>query len=358
MEAVGLAASVIAITQIAERVATVCKSYIDGVTDYPKDLRAICIETESLIIVLRGLQWLDKEDAEDAYIISQLEGPVKQCKTAIKSLTQLLPDPAPTSVTTKESKRRRLHSALDALAWPLKAERARKLLDELMQFKSTISMAIGGSLLKDVQTIKKTLSESQVRDTCQWFEHTDPSPRHHAAKVLYENETLTWIQDCEEWTDWIKLRTRCIWIYGIPGAGKTVLAAYLIDQVRLVCESANDPKHNYVYYYCYHGHNQDEAVPFLRWLIGQLCRRSQTVPEKMHRMHQLNQQPDLQELLKLLAAVLQSSSSLFVVIDALDESQPRTNLLKVIEDLMLDERFRKIQLLVTSRQELEIERTM
>ncbi|KAK7414038.1 hypothetical protein QQX98_007070 [Neonectria punicea] len=358
MEAVGLASSIIAITQIAERVATVCKSYIDGVADYPKDLRAICIETESLATVLRGLRWLDKEDAEDAHIISQLEGPVEQCKAAIKSLTELLPDPAATPTSTKGAKRRKLHSALDALAWPLKAERARKLLDELMQFKSTISMAIGGSLLKDVQAIKKTLSESQVRDLCQWFEHTDPSPRHNAAKVLYENETLTWILRCEEWINWVSLRTRCVWIYGIPGAGKTVLAAYLIEQVRLACESVRGPGSDYVYYYCYHGHSQDEAAPLLRWLIGQLCRRSQTVPEQAYKIHQLNQQPDLQGLLEILAAVLQSSGSVFVVIDALDESQPRSNLLKVIEDLVLDERFRKVHLLVTSRQELDIERTM
>ncbi|KPM42954.1 hypothetical protein AK830_g3643 [Neonectria ditissima] len=357
MRTIGLSTNILDVVQLAGRISKTCKSYIDGVADYPKDLRVICVETESLAIVLQGLQWLDKDDAQDACTISQLEGPVKQCQETIKSLNGLLP-PATLPTGRKGAKRRKVQSALDTLAWPLKSEKARKLLDELMQFKSTMSMAIGGSLLKDVQVIKKTLSASQVQGVCRWFEQTNPSPNHNAASALYENETLTWILRSDEWINWINLKTRCVWIYGIPGAGKTVLAAYLIDQVRRLCESAEDPKPDYVYYYCYHGHNHDEAAPFLRWLISQLCRRKQAVPEKAYKVHQLNQQPGLQELLDILEAVLATSFRVFIVIDAVDESQPRTNLLKVIEDLAQDQRFSKIQLLVTSRKELEIERTM
>lgn len=211
---------------------------------------------------------------------------------------------------------------------------------------------------QEVQTIKNTLFESNGREFCQWLEHTNPSPAHNAAKSLYENETGAWVLRSQEWIDWVNLKARCIWIHGIPGAGKTVLASYLIEQVRLMCQSGDGPKSEYVYYYCYHGHNQDEAAPFLRWLISQLCRQTQNVPEQAFASFKRGQELSLPELLDILHAVLSGLGNIFTVIDAVDESHPRENLLKVIQDLMTDQRFKNIQLLVTSREETDIETTM
>jgi len=36
----------------------------------------------------------------------------------------------------------------------------------------------------------------------------------------------------QEWTDWLYAKTRCIWIYGIPGAEKTILASHLIEAIK------------------------------------------------------------------------------------------------------------------------------
>lgn len=214
------------------------------------------------------------------------------------------------------------------------------------------------TISKEVQTIKNALFESNGREFCQWLEHTNPSPAHNAAKSLYENETGAWVLRSQKWIDWINLKTRCIWIHGIPGSGKTVLASYLIEQVRLMCQSGDGPKSEYVYYYCHHGRNQDEAVPFLRWLISQLCRQAQGIPEKAYAAFKRGQELSLSELLDILHSVLSGQGTIFTIIDAVDESRPRANLLKVIQDLMTDARFQKIQLLVTSREETNIETTM
>jgi hypothetical protein len=129
MEPLSLGASIVAVTQLADCVVTVCKAYIDGMKDYPKDLRVIYIEVGSLAVTFRGLQLLKEDDAQDAAIRSRLwaDGAIHECKRIIEDLNTLV--------------------AFDALAWPPKAEKARKLLADLARLKSSINLAIGASLL-------------------------------------------------------------------------------------------------------------------------------------------------------------------------------------------------------------------
>jgi len=64
-EVLALAASIAAIVEIANRIASACKSYIDSIQDYPKDLRLIYVETVSLKVVFESLQFLYGGDPDD-----------------------------------------------------------------------------------------------------------------------------------------------------------------------------------------------------------------------------------------------------------------------------------------------------
>ena len=48
----------------------------------------------------------------------------------------------------------------------------------------------------------------------------------------------------------------------------------------------------------------------------------------------------------------------YIVLDAVDESMPRADLLRVIRDLSTDTRFSALSLLVTSRQYIDIEQVL
>jgi len=160
-----------------------------------------------------------------------------------------------------------------------------------------------------------------------------------------------------DWDAWINTRVRALWIHGIPGAGKTILAAHIIEGTLRICE-ANDKRTTCVYYYCYHGHNQDESVPLLRWLVSQLLREADTVPTLAWKAYTRTIVPNTTLLLDILHAILESFDLGYVAIDALDESQHRHNLLSVFNVLVTDSRFRKIQLLATSREYADIELKM
>jgi hypothetical protein len=160
------------------------------------------------------------------------------------------------------------------------------------------------------------------------------------------------------WASWLDATQRCLWIHGIPGAGKTVLMSYLIEQIKQHCGQSQNEKIAYIYYYFYFGHNQDEAVPFLRWLINQLCRQADFVPGKVYKMYKHGGEPSLVELLKALEDILDKFDIIYIVVDAIDESNPREDLLKVLRDLVTDSRFKKLQLLASSREYIDIERVL
>lgn len=147
-ELIGLAASIASFIQIAGSIASVCKAYIGSVRDCPKDLRLIYIETTSVKLIFESLQFLNEDDLDDSKatrILFHPDGPIIGCGRAMVELNGLLPALS-TAQPSNGSKRQRLSPFLVALAWPLKATKARRLLDEIMNYKSTITMGLTGEL--------------------------------------------------------------------------------------------------------------------------------------------------------------------------------------------------------------------
>ncbi|KAF4462848.1 Vegetative incompatibility HET-E-1 [Fusarium albosuccineum] len=360
-----VAASVIAIIQISDTVLRACKSYIDAFQDYPKDLRLIYVEISSIKAIFEALNFFDPDDSQDSAALAALlrpDGPVEGCKRAIGELNQLLPRAVP-QIKTRKSKRQKLDEALVALAWPLKCDKARKLLDELNSYKATISMAFTGQLMHELRSVKtvvrkvdQALTDAQRRECCDWLEIINPSSNHNDAVDLYVEGTGNWVFRSTPWQEWINQNKRAIWMHGIPGAGKTVLVAYLIQHVL----SGQGAMENAacVYFYCYHAHNRDESIPFLRWLLSQLCRKMSYVPEAIYEAFESNHDPGRDLLLDGLAEILQHFDTVWVMIDALDESEERGNILSLLRLLQTNNRFRRIQLFAASREYFDIEQVM
>ncbi|KAK1675126.1 hypothetical protein BDP55DRAFT_158691 [Colletotrichum godetiae] len=101
-----------------------------------------------------------------------------------------------------------------------------------------------------------------------------------------------------------------------------------------------------------------EAAPFLRWILERMCRKADQVSDHLWRMFKDDRIPSLSDLLTALETASRYFSSVCITIDAIDESNPRRELLKVLRDLATDFRFSNIRLLVTSREYMDIEKVM
>lgn len=144
-EAIAVGASVIAIIQIADRIIGLCKFYIETARDAPSDLRVILVETSALKTILENLNFLtacDGPDSTAARSISGADGPIEGCFRTVAELERLFPSDSVRTRAQESSKKGTLKSVLIALAWPLKESKARKLLDEMMRYKTTISLAL------------------------------------------------------------------------------------------------------------------------------------------------------------------------------------------------------------------------
>jgi hypothetical protein len=141
MDPLSAFASAIAVVQLADRIAELCKAYITGVKDAPADLRAILIEVGSLKCVLEVIELLDpsKGGSSNFTTLARLNSPIQGCREALESLEAMFPAP---SETPNSGKRQRIELSLARLAWPFKREKALKLLEELGRHKATISLGL------------------------------------------------------------------------------------------------------------------------------------------------------------------------------------------------------------------------
>jgi hypothetical protein len=142
-EILALTASVIAVIEISDRIITLTKDYIKGVRDVPRDLLIIRVEVSTLKAVFENLKLLQDSKnipSHNLQKLSEKDGVVQGCRHAVLELEKLLHPPPQTSNT---GTRRRIQATFDSLAWPLnKGNRAKKLLDEISQYKSTITMSL------------------------------------------------------------------------------------------------------------------------------------------------------------------------------------------------------------------------
>ncbi|KAI7770180.1 hypothetical protein LZL87_002551 [Fusarium oxysporum] len=112
------------------------------------------------------------------------------------------------------------------------------------------------------------------------------------------------------------------------------------------------------YYYCHYSHNQDETVPFLCWIIGHVCRQINQIPPELKRLHDHGCEPTTTDLEEILGIAVNKLDVLYIVIDAVEESTPRKDLLLLIQTITVDKRFEKIRILATSRQYFDIEESL
>lgn len=164
-------------------------------------------------------------------------------------------------------------------------------------------------------------------------------------------------------TAWLENSNSALWIYGIPGAGKTMLSTLVVDEVLTRKRSSSIGT---AYFYVRHD-DRNSQVPsnVLGSLISQLARQNSEALDdvvELHTQHlregSLATTLDDDELLKHFSSISRNFKDTFIMIDGLDEcgSVYDRDRKRLIDDVAGIHRStnNRVNTLIFSRDELDI----
>jgi hypothetical protein len=203
-------------------------------------------------------------------------------------------------------------------------------------------------------TITASVDEKQAKIS-QWLSPPDPSINHHKALKECLPGTGVWLLKSRSYTKWKSRGATLLWLYGIPGCGKTVLSSTVIEDMR---HHSHRPDAAVVYFYFDFRDSQKQiSEQMVKSLVNQLSRFcTETSPAMMSLFSLLDKAHyvSMDTLLAILQQVVQELPETYMVVDALDECNDRHELLEVVQK-MAGWQQENLHILVTSRRELDIE---
>ncbi|CAD0093851.1 unnamed protein product, partial [Aureobasidium mustum] len=196
------------------------------------------------------------------------------------------------------------------------------------------------------------LTSDKVGHITKWLSAPDPSTNHIRASEKHHYGTGLWFIHGDAFQEWKRRPGSFLWLYGIPGCGKTVLSSTIIEHLQkdTTCQEL------FYFYFDFTDFNKQSLDSLLRSLVYQVYRSR---PESRQRLEELwafydqgDRQASTSSLQNELLAMLSGIDDICIVLDALDESVSRNGVLAWLKMLIKSTHCR---ILVTSRREEDIE---
>src|SRR5579859_105414 len=350
-EGLAVAASIIAVVQLGDRVLSLCCQLMGKVRGAEREVR----ETIETVTALKGLlEFLEifTKIPENEPRVPQLralcrsQGPLDICKTRLEDMERKLQPP-----------KRDYKGVLNVVTWIWKWKDLEEALAVIEKQKTLISLAIHGDTAEttlriegEVSQINHRLRDQSRKDVLQWLSKTNPTSNHMAACSKHEPGTGEWFTSSREFTYWL-LPRRSLWLHGKPGAGKTVLCSTIIEHMKM----RSPPGSVCLYYYFdFNDPQKQNPTNMLYSLLAQLS--ESIIPLEVQHLYITcrngTQESTITQLVDTLLSLTKRGSSIYIILDALDESRPLKELLQIIKTIIQSES--EINMLVTSRREYEI----
>ncbi|KAI4715620.1 purine and uridine phosphorylase [Aureobasidium sp. EXF-10727] len=187
-----------------------------------------------------------------------------------------------------------------------------------------------------------------------WLSAPEPSTNHNKALEQHYDGTGLWFIQGPVFREWKKQTDSFLWLYGIPGCGKTVLSSTIIRHLKqnATCQPV------LYFYFDFNDECKQSLDNLLRSLIEQVYQVQQDGRQHLAQLWELHgrgsQQPSRSSLEGLLRVMLGGVGSMSIVLDALDEAKPRGELLTWLKKLVQSSHI-ACRLLVTARREEDIQ---
>jgi AAA domain len=170
-----------------------------------------------------------------------------------------------------------------------------------------------------------------------WISSIDFAAQQSDIISRRQEGTGVWFTDSPEFLSWVQGSNQTLFCPGIPGAGKTMIAAIAVDQLWKYLQNGDI---GVAYIYCNYKTQANQTANYLAaTLLKKLIQERPSVAEPVGSLYDRHAhrgtRPSLEEILNALQAVVSNYSKVYVVVDALDEclNHDRTQLLAMLRKL-------------------------
>ena len=204
-----------------------------------------------------------------------------------------------------------------------------------------------------VETIKSKLVGCKDLEVLNWLTPTNYGPQHSDYIKRRQKGTGEWLLSSPKYLAWREIDKQTLFCHGIPGAGKTILASVIIED--LISNMQHDKNVGIAFIYCnFRLHDQQKDDDLLISLLKQLSEQRPTLPDCVEALftghNTRHTRPLSDEISRNLQSVAAMYAKVFIIVDALDECQvndgSRKRLLTEIFKLQTN---CKVSFLATSR---------
>ncbi|KAF4154399.1 hypothetical protein CNMCM6069_009417 [Aspergillus lentulus] len=191
----------------------------------------------------------------------------------------------------------------------------------------------------NIETLRSKLDRKEDLEVLNWLTPVDYGPQHSDFLKRRQSGTGRWFLESAEYQTWLSAKNQTLFCPGIPGAGKTILTATVIDDLNT--RFLDDQSIGIAYiYFNFRRQNEQKVEDLLASLLKQLSQEQPALPDSVGTLYKKHKdkgtRPSLDEIPEALRSVAAKYSRAYIVIDALDECEVygrRTKFLAEIFDL-------------------------
>lgn len=352
--------------------------YVKAVKSAQKDISALSAEIGSLYGILSNLHLVACQLEGESFELATRTHHVHSCYQTLERVRSILDKDEASSLGDQ-----RLETLKNKLRWPFKSPEVKELIGEIERHKATLGLALNvdcmsgllkalsknDEVLSTIEGMRTELKERHEAATriaineereriLKTFAKVDSRSNHAMSRKLRSPGTGLWLTEGPEFRQWLKTRNARLWCYGIPGAGKTVLASLVIEEAL----RSSSPSTGVAFFYCdYKDGATQDLSNILSSLAQQFARQDEESFAKLKDFyethnpeHRLDFKYDTEALLDLLRAVTSVFDCAIIIVDGLDECGMNTPVVVDSLTTLSDGDDTSVKTVLLSRDEIEI----
>ncbi|KAI7763013.1 hypothetical protein LZL87_011156 [Fusarium oxysporum] len=309
-EALGIASGAAGLLSLAIEVTKLSYTYIASVRGAPKSLTSYIGELATLTSVLLQLDDLiqaKRLNSQNSQILSKA---LSDCKQEVEHLRAKL---------ERKVSYGGIKAKVAALAWPLSESELQDKVNMLHRYNGIFSSALQADSLTVAIATNKELQDfrhsTETKEIIAWYKSDVAIEVSTSHLEDYCPSTWETFLSGNFYHSWRSGSTPVVWGYGQPGAGKTVLAALVLRDIK----SGNLPGTAIASHFFSSSRPKESVSNVLRSLIAQALHGCPVIPQEALALYEKGSQNLMMtDLINVLGAIAKSMTTC-IILDALDE---------------------------------------